>query len=329
MKKEIDETIRIFLLYICIVLFLCSLFLTCSSHAQGFNFEFSSVDVPQQIEQLQEAEKLGAKIARYQMYTGLDKNGKNTAYNREQYINRISYQRDKLAEVISTTNMFIIIDLHDCPNYYFSVCLDVAEMLYNKFYNNYNFIGIDINEPSVNKWSSYWAQKFIDLTNCVAPNKFAFVESYRGSPSTIKNLKNLRGRNWLASVHVYYPAEITHQGILGHKDKPYLWGKNFKKKDLEKYLQPVRDFQVKYGKEIYIGEFAAVRWSGFPRYVNTQFWVRDAISIFNKYGWHWSYLGFRNNSVWSPFMAWNRNDLQEYPSTWVLEEIKKGFINNK
>lgn len=328
MKKEINEAIRFFLLYIFVVLLIFALVLHCwmtESKAQGFNFEFGSVDVPEQIAQLQEAEALGATLQRYQMYTGLDKNAKDTAYNREQYINRISYQRDKLAEVIGSTNAFIIIDLHDCPNNFFQVCLDAAEMLYKKFDGNYNFIGIDINEPSVNKWSSYWSQKFIDLTNCIAPNKFAFVESYRGSPSTIKDLKNLRGRNWLASVHVYYPAEITHQGILGRKDKPYLWGKDFKKKDLEKYLQPVRDFQVKYGKEIYIGEFAAVRWSGFPRYVNTQFWVRDAISIFNKYGWHWSYLGFRNSNVWSPFMAWNRNDLQEYPNTWVVNEIVEGM----
>jgi hypothetical protein len=259
------------------------------------------------------------------MYTGLDKDGANTAYNREQYINRISYQRDKLAEVISATNMFIIIDLHDCPNNYFSVCLDAAEMLYNKFYNNYNFIGIDINEPTVSNWN-FWAQKFIDLTARVAPYKWAFIEPLRGSPSKINDLRNLKGDNWVASVHVYYPMKITHQGVLQYKDKPYLWGRDYTKKQLEKYLAPVRKFQLDYKKNIFIGEFASVRWSGFPKYDNTQFWVRDAIALFKKYQWSWAYLGFRGNQVWSVFGAWNRNDIQEYPATWVLEEIKKGFI---
>lgn len=56
----------------------------------------------------------------------------------------------------------------------------------------------------------------------------------------------------------------------------------------------MRDFQLKYGARIYVGEFSAVRWApGADRY------LEDCISIFEEYGWDWSYHAFREWSGWS------------------------------
>ncbi|MGE5604226.1 MAG: hypothetical protein ACM3YE_00860 [Bacteroidota bacterium] len=70
-------------------------------------------------------------------------------------------------------------------------------------------------------------------------------------------------------------------------------GVYYDKTKLKEILQPVRDFQVKYGVRIYVGEFSAVRWaSGAAQY------LEDCIAIFEEYGWDWSYHAYKNWTGW-------------------------------
>ena len=59
-------------------------------------------------------------------------------------------------------------------------------------------------------------------------------------------------------------------------------------------LKPVRDFQLKHGARIYVGEFSAVAWApGAEKY------LEDCIALFEEYGWDWTYHAFREWKGWS------------------------------
>ena len=63
---------------------------------------------------------------------------------------------------------------------------------------------------------------------------------------------------------------------------------------LKRVLRPVRDFQLKQHARIFIGEFSAVAWaSGADRYLG------DCISLFEEYGWDWTYHAWREWAGWS------------------------------
>ena len=56
----------------------------------------------------------------------------------------------------------------------------------------------------------------------------------------------------------------------------------------------MREFQLKHEARIFLGEFSAVAWAeGADR------WMDDAISIFNEYGWDWTYHAYAEFEGWS------------------------------
>ena len=97
-------------------------------------------------------------------------------------------------------------------------------------------------------------------------------------------------------VHCYAPSEFTHQGVDGRRtgftypDAARGWDKEF----LREYLRPVREFQLRHGARIYVGEFSAVRWA-----TGAEEYLRDCIALFEEYGWDWSYHAFREWEGWS------------------------------
>ena len=66
------------------------------------------------------------------------------------------------------------------------------------------------------------------------------------------------------------------------------------KEKLRAWLQPVRDFQLRHGAKIYAGEFSACIYApGAGQY------LQDCISIFEEYGWDWTYHSFREALWWN------------------------------
>lgn len=101
------------------------------------------------------------------------------------------------------------------------------------------------------------------------------------------------------SVHMYEPSAFTMQGVspdqpLGVTYPGKIGGVTWDKAQMEKSLQVVADYQKHYHAAIYIGEFSAIRWAP-----GAEAWLRDAISIFEKNGWDWSYHAFREWQGWS------------------------------
>ena len=84
---------------------------------------------------------------------------------------------------------------------------------------------------------------------------------------------------------------------------PYPDPKRGRNRDwLRKTLGNVREFQNRHGARIYVGEFSAAAWAeGADRY------IEDCISIFEEYGWDWTYHAFRESDLWSVEYPSDRN----------------------
>ena len=70
--------------------------------------------------------------------------------------------------------------------------------------------------------------------------------------------------------------------------------KGLGKEWLRERLRPLREFQLRHGVRIYIGEFSAIAWApGADQY------LRDCTDLFNEFGWDWTYHAFREWEGWS------------------------------
>jgi len=122
------------------------------------------------------------------------------------------------------------------------------------------------------------------------------------SPEAFAWMRPVNVPNVIYTVHVYWPNEYTHQGIdrpwASDADRPVypgtFNGEPFDRAALVKQLAPVREFQLAYNVQIFVGEFSTVRWApGGAQY------LADCISIFEEYGWDWTYHAYREWPGWS------------------------------
>ena len=87
------------------------------------------------------------------------------------------------------------------------------------------------------------------------------------------------------------PNRKRYPGDLG-KDtgKAEVWDKAFVRKE----IQSVREFQLRHGVRIFVGEFSAATYApGGDEYVD------DLCDLFLEYGWDWTYHAFRESTCWS------------------------------
>jgi hypothetical protein len=148
--------------------------------------------------------------------------------------------------------------------------------------------------------------------------------------------------NIIYQVHMYYPGAFTHQGLQTDqgiaKDKNLknsavhypgiIDGKQMDKEALRRCLAPAREFQLANNARIYVGEFSAIRWApGAARYLD------DCISIFEEYGWDWTYHSFREWAGWSVEHENEPYDIHNHvPATTPtdrLQVLSKYFAKNR
>ena len=99
-------------------------------------------------------------------------------------------------------------------------------------------------------------------------------------------------------VHFYWPMKYTHQGIGSNKNVVGLKypdpSRGWTKECLRARMSTVREFQRRFGAKIYVGEFSVCAWAeGGAQY------LEDCISLFEEYGWDWTYHAFRESDCWS------------------------------
>lgn len=129
-----------------------------------------------------------------------------------------------------------------------------------------------------------------------------------GGASGLETFQPINVPNVIYSIHNYNPGDYTHQGVMagrktGVRYPGVINGKYYDRKALEDYFQPAVEFQKKYKVPIYVGEFGVARWAP-----NAEQWLEDMISIFEKYGWDWSYHSYREWDGWSAEHSSDPND---------------------
>lgn len=132
------------------------------------------------------------------------------------------------------------------------------------------------------------------------------------------------------SPHMYEPGAFTHQGIKDRKDNivyPGVVGMSYwDKESLRKTLAPVFKWQRTHNVPIYIGEFSAVRSSG----TSGEHYLSDLISIFEEYGWSWTYHAWREAPVWdAEIIGLQREDRTRSANAPRLQLLREAFIRNK
>ncbi len=131
----------------------------------------------------------------------------------------------------------------------------------------------------------------------IDPSTPIVVGSMHNDPGWFRKLQPLDLGNVIYEVHVYYPHNYTHQGILTPLETVENWpdpAKGWDKAFLRKSLAPVLDFQRRHGARMLVGEFSAVTWAP-----NAEGYIRDCIELFEEFGWDWCYHAYREAQVWN------------------------------
>ena len=157
--------------------------------------------------------------------------------------------------------------------------------------------------PGVANWFSLQAAAAAAVRK-IDPNTAILIAADQwDAPEAFAWMQPVNVSNVIYAVHMYWPYEYTHQGTDGRPwaseaDKPAYPGtfnsRPFNREAIASRLAPVRDFQLAYGARIFVAEFSVVRWApGAAKY------LADEISLFEEYGWDWTYHAFRELSAWN------------------------------
>ncbi len=261
----------------------------------------------------------GATLARYQMIRGWGTVGGNADI--AEYAAWVDSKIDHLLnDVLPWAGKYgidIVVDLHVAPGgvdesrdmamlhdgRYADAFVEVWRNIARRCKGQPRIWGYDlINEPVQTKPAApgcdYFslqarAAKAVREIDPVTP---IIVESNMAcSPAAFSYLRALDLPDVIYQVHMYVPTEFTHQGVYGGKPIAYPnAGRGWNREALGRILAPVLDFQRRHGARIYVGEFSAICWAeGADRY------IADCISLFEEYGWDWTYHAFREWAGWS------------------------------
>jgi len=148
-----------------------------------------------------------------------------------------------------------------------------------------------------------------------------------GGPEGLDMFEPLHTSNVVYSVHMYLPHAFTHQGVYSagteYRYPGNISGVYWDKAKLEQALRPVVNFQKRYGVQIYIGEFSAIRWAPDN---SAERYLGDLIAIFEDRGWDWSYHAFREWSGWSVEHSSNRNETERSPTPTARQKILQSWL---
>jgi hypothetical protein len=133
----------------------------------------------------------------------------------------------------------------------------------------------------------------------------------------------------VVSPHMYSPHGFTFQGVNGHRGG-YSYpgrvdGQSWDKSALAAHMAPAREYQRRHGVPVFIGEFSAPRWTGADgiRY------LRDNIDLFERWGWDWTYIGWREYEGWDAEMGPNPHNRRRLRSTPRLQLLKRYYARNR
>lgn len=230
---------------------------------------------------------------------------------------------DSILPACRRYGLYVVVDLHSPPGgnimlpggawplfqekRYQNKFLQVWDKIARRYRGNPTVWGYDLaNEPiegdvadGLMNWHTL-ATRAARLVRHLDPDHAIIVEpGPGGSYDQLKYFTPLPVRGVVYSVHMYEPGTYTMQGVTPDQPTGVVYpgkidGVYWDRAQMAKSLTTVAEYQRHYHVAIYIGEFSAVRWApGAAQY------LRDAISIFERNGWDWSYHAFREWQGWS------------------------------
>ena len=246
----------------------------------------------------------GANLMRLQINMPLEE-----IQTEEGYFDRLTREIDVCAEVMDRCrkhDIRCIIDLHTgpgckatkfasnmLPDDYDTTNLRRAwRMIVERLKNHPMTYAYDIlNEPCVtpSAWDRIFRETMAEIrridrkTPCVTQ----FFQHY------------YKGENVIYSPHYYSPHTLTHQGVGGMGEvrwnyPGYIDGVYWDKEQIRCALEREIRFQSEHpDAKILVGEFSCILWTkGADKF------IRDAIEIFEEYGWDWTYHAYRECPGW-------------------------------
>ena len=290
----------------------------------------------------------GATLARYQMSRGWGQTRDNQDVG--EYLAWVDGKLDHLERDVlpwaAKYGIKIVVDLHVAPGgrteggdmlmFYEPKYAEAFEAAWRRIATRFRgrpeIYGFDlINEPDQKEVAledGDWIglqRRVAKIVREIDPVTPIVIESNGwDGPSTYSYMKALDLTNVIYQVHMYLPMEFTHQGVHA-KDGNYRRvaypNDRHDREFLRRKLQPVRDFELRHGAKIYVGEFSAIAWAeGADRY------IRDCISIFREYGWDWTYHAFREWDGWSvEHEGPDAGHMKRVAETPRMKALKDGF----
>jgi len=263
----------------------------------------------------------GATLARYQMVRGWndDKANRDIADYDRWLDGKLDHLERQVLPWARAYGIRLVVDLHVAPGgrqggelamhhdrAYADHFVACWRRIATRFRGNSDVIfGYDlINEPEQRRAAlpgcDYWniQRRAAEAVREVDPETTVIVESNGwDAPSAFSYLSPLAMDNVIYQAHLYVPHEFTHQGVGGREWRPAKYpdpAKGWDREFLRRQLAPVVAFRDRHGARIYVGEFSAVAWAeGADRY------IADCVSLFNEYGFDWTYHAFREWQGWS------------------------------
>ena len=262
----------------------------------------------------------GVTLVRYQMVRNwmLENDNRDLAEYNAWLDAKLDHLDRTVLPLAEKNGISVVVDLHVTPggksggelnmfyeDEYAAAFLDCWRKIARRFKGRKGVYGYDlVNEPcqtmSTSAGSDWWnlQRRAAEAIRTIDPDVPVVVESNAwDSPSAFAYMRPLRMTNVIYQVHLYHPSEFTHQGLSPDRPAGTVWpdaSKGWNRELLVKTLEPVRAFEKAHGAKIYVGEFSAIAWAkGADQY------LRDCISIFEEYGWDWSYHAFREYDGWS------------------------------
>lgn len=260
-------------------------------------------------EDFAQLEKWGANLIRWQMGLPQLKNAEDLRKNLKWRLTQL----ETVLEMAEKHHLYVVIDVHTMKESR-PVVLGTPEgrdelvrfwaETAKKFRGNPNIFGYNLmNEPvsaNIEAGGPTLNEQYLRLIQAIReedPETPIILDcDGAGRPEMLEFLEVFPYKNIIYSPHMYKPFELTHQlnekqgSYRAYPNAEYGWNKDF----LRKELAGVREFQLKTGARIYVGEFSCIRWApGAENY------IRDCIEIFEEYGWDWSYHAFREWQGWS------------------------------
>lgn len=234
----------------------------------------------------------------------------------------------------------------NCRIFFEKDYLDIFVDIWREFAEHYRGVDIVVAYDLVNEPTQYGEVRYDYLTcQYLAAKAIREIDPVKPIIIAANDWSNAKGfgylkplplKNLIYQGHMYDPGEFTHQGvgagnmekILRGELKAYpgsFGGTDYNRDALRRVLQPIREFQLKYGARVYMGEFSAIRFApGAAQY------IEDVISLFEEYGWDWSYHAFREWFNWS--VEYDENPHNNQPATHDTDRKKillKYFSRNQ